>query len=149
MIFKRYICVDTRLCHWAQRKSLLVFLSLFLFPVLNLLFQLRVLLQHVLCQGLSAERVIRRGQDVSLNVFPLAPGKLRSSTGSIVNVPVLRHLLPLGSLTGCSISSPMMAQLNSSGNSSHSSSCFILSITILLALSPRLLNLSIVTPVIS
>lgn len=71
-----YICVDTRLCHWAQRKSLLVFLSLFLFPVLNLLFQLRVLLQHVLCQGLSAERVIRRGQDVSLNVFPLAPGKL-------------------------------------------------------------------------
>ena len=76
MIFKRYICVDTRRCHWAQRKSLLVFLSLFLFPVLNLLFQLRVLLQHVLCKRLSAERVIRRGQDVSLNVFPLAPGKL-------------------------------------------------------------------------
>ena len=60
----------------ALRRSLLVFLSLFLFPILDLQFQLRVLLQHVLCQGLSAKRVIRRGQDVSLNVLPLTPGKL-------------------------------------------------------------------------
>ena len=65
----------------ALRRSLLVFLSLFLFPVLDLLFQLRILLQHVLCQGLSAKRVIRRGQDVSLNVLPLTPGKLWSSSG--------------------------------------------------------------------
>ena len=50
-----------------------MFLSLFLFPVLDLPLQLQIILQHVLRQRLSAERVIRRGQDVSLNVLPLTP----------------------------------------------------------------------------
>ena len=50
-----------------------MFLSLLLFPVLDLLFELRVLLQHVLRQGLSAERVIGSGQNVPLNVLSLTP----------------------------------------------------------------------------
>lgn len=52
-----------------------MFLSLLLFPVLDLRLELRVRLQHVLRQRLPAERVIGRGQDVSLDVLPLAPGK--------------------------------------------------------------------------
>ena len=52
-----------------------MFLSLLLFPVLDLPLQLHIILQHILRQRLSAKRVIRRGQDVSLNVLPLAPEK--------------------------------------------------------------------------
>ena len=50
-----------------------MFLSLLLFPVLDLPLKIQIILQHVLRQRLSAERVIWRGQDVSLNVLPLAP----------------------------------------------------------------------------
>ena len=50
-----------------------MFLSLLLFPVLDLPLKIQIILQHVLRQRLSAERVIRRGQDVSLNVLPLTP----------------------------------------------------------------------------
>ena len=52
-----------------------MFLSLLLFPVLDLPLKIQIILQHVLRQWLSAERVIRCGQDVSLNVLPLAPEK--------------------------------------------------------------------------
>merc|ERR1719234_1327794 len=52
--------------------SSLAFVHLFSLPAVDLSFKLQVRLQHILSQRLPVERVIGCGEDVPLNVFPVA-----------------------------------------------------------------------------
>merc|ERR1719376_877680 len=76
LLFNKILAHCWKLSRYMSRSlfptSSLAFIHLFSLPAVDLSFKLQVWLQHILSQRLPVERVIGGGEDVPLNVFPVA-----------------------------------------------------------------------------